>query len=550
MNYDFIIVGGGSAGCVLANRLSEDPSVQVLVIEAGRPDSWWELFIHMPAALTFVTGNKRYDWCYKSEPEPHLNGRRISHARGKILGGSSSINGMIFQRGNPMDFERWSRDPGLHSWDYAHCLPYFKRMEDCTAGADEFRSKNGPLTLERGPGMNPLFHAFLQATEQAGYSRTDDVNGFRQEGFSLFDRNIRQGRRWSAARAYFHPIKHRPNLKLKSRLHTSHLLMEGKRVTGVQCGQKSFSGNCVILAAGAINSPQILQLSGIGNSQHLEKVGVEVKHHLPGVGENLQDHLEVYIQNRCKLPVSMNPFLKWYRQPIVGLEWLFKRTGPAATNHFEAGGFARSDPSVAYPNLMLHFLPLAVRYDGSAPSRGHAYQVHVGPMYSNSRGSVRIASSDPNASPHIKFNYLSTEEDRREWLEAIQCVRKILQQPAFEPYNDGELSPGPSITSGDQILNWIRQDAETALHPSCTCKMGIDSSSVVCPDTMTVHGLQGLSVVDASVMPYITNGNIYAPVMMVAERAADIILGRQLLPPEHVEYYQASTGAIESDDGG
>lgn len=545
MHYDFLIVGGGSAGCALANRLSADPSNKVLMLEAGRPDYWWDVFIHMPAALTIPIGNKNYDWCYQSEPEPFMNNRRVYHARGKVLGGSSSINGMIFQRGNPMDFERWAADPGMQNWDYAHCLPYFKKMETCVAGGDQYRGCHGPLTLERGPGTNPLFRAFLDATQQAGYPTTQDVNGYQQEGFALFDRNINNGKRWSAARAYYHPVKSRKNLTLKTRMLTTRLLFEGKRVIGVEANGQQFRAGHVILATGAINSPQLLQLSGIGNANELGNLGIDVVADLPGVGENLQDHLEVYVQYACKRNVSMNPQLKWYRKPRIGLKWLLFKNGPASTNHFEAGGFVRSNDKVAYPNLMFHFLPLAVRYDGSVPKSGHGYQVHIGPMYSNSRGSVKIRSTDPKAKPAMVFNYLSTPEDRREWLEAIECARNILNQPAFDEFNGGELSPGSNIKEESQILDWVASDAETALHPSCTCKMGIGNDAVVNPENMSVYGVEALSVVDASVMPYITNGNIYAPVMMLAERAADLILGNETLAAEHVEFYQAKMATAD-----
>lgn len=538
MTYDFLIVGGGSAGCVLANRLSADPSNQVLALEAGRPDYWWDVFIHMPAALTIPIGNPRYDWRYQSEPEPDMGGRRIYHARGKVLGGSSSINGMIFQRGNPLDYERWAADPGMEQWDFAHCLPYFKRMESSGAGLDSFRGRQGPLVLERGPGVNPLFSAFLNAAQQAGYPLTDDVNGFQQEGFALFDRNIRRGRRWSAARAYYHPVKNRPNLTLKTNSHTTRILFSGAQAVGVISGGREYRAKRVILCSGAVNSPQLLQLSGVGDRAHLESLKIPVVVDSPGVGENLQDHLEVYVQHACRRPVSLNPAVRWRRKLDVGLRWLLFKSGPAATNHFEAGGFVRGNDQVRYPNLMFHFLPLAIRYDGSAPSRGHGYQVHVGPMYSNSRGRIRIRSADPQAAPALRFNYLSTPEDRQEWLEAVACARNILGQPAMEEFNGGEISPGPEVQSSDAVLGWVRRDAETALHPSCTCKMGVDDLAVVDPQTMRVHGTEGLYIADASVMPYITNGNIYAPVMMIAEKAADLILGNSPPPAEPVPFYR------------
>ncbi|MCW2724771.1 MAG: Choline dehydrogenase [Frankiales bacterium] len=541
--YDVIVVGGGSAGSALGNRLSTEPGARVLVLEAGRSDYPWDVFIHMPAALPFPIGSRFYDWRYESEPEPHMNGRRIYHARGKVLGGSSSINGMIFQRGNPLDYERWAADPGMGAWDYAHCLPYFKRMETCLAGGDAFRGDDGPLVLERGPATSPLFAAFFAAVQQAGYPLTDDVNGYRQEGFARFDRNIRRGRRLSAARAYLHPVMRRPNLTVRTRAFVTRVLFEGRRAVGVEYRldrgplRTAYAGE-VILCGGAINSPQLLQLSGVGNADDLRAVGVEVVHDLPGVGANLQDHLEVYVQYGCKQPVSLAPALAAWRRPLIGAQWLFLRSGPGATNHFEAGGFVRSNDDVSYPNLMFHFLPVAIRYDGSSPAGGHGYQVHVGPMYSDARGSVTLRSADPTVKPALRFNYLSTDQDRREWIEAVRVARRILTQPAFDPYNAGELSPGPAVETDQEILDWVARDGETALHPSCTCRMGTDPMSVVDPTTMKVHGVEGVRVVDASVLPYVTNGNIYAPVMMVAEKAADLILGNSPLAADEVAFYR------------
>ncbi|MCY4104111.1 MAG: choline dehydrogenase [bacterium] len=538
--YDFIIVGGGSAGCALANRLSADRGSRVLVLEAGRRDWRWDVFIHMPAALSFPIGNRFYDWRFETEPEPHMGGRRVYHARGKVLGGSSSINGMIFQRGNPADYDRWAAADGMESWSYRHCLPYFKRMETCLAGADDYRGGDGPLVLERGPAASPLFAAFFEAVQQAGYELTADLNGYRQEGFAAFDRNIHRGRRLSAARAYLHPVLGRPNLTVECGTHINRVVFEGVRAVGVECSRRgrtrTVRGGRVILCGGAFGSVQLLQLSGVGAAGLLEPLGIPVVADRPGVGENLQDHLEVYVQHASKLPVSMQPHLRRRRRPWIGLQWLFRR-GPGATNHFEGGGFVRSNLDESYPNLMFHFLPLAVRYDGTSPTGGHGYQVHVGPMYSDSRGWVRIRSADPRARPAILFNYLSTPRDRREWLETVRVTRAIMSRPAFAPYNAGELSPGPDVQSDADILDWVARDAETALHPSGTARLGRDEMAVVDPATMGVWGTEALSAVDASVMPKVTNGNIYAPVMMIAEKAADLLLGNTPLPPVDVPVY-------------
>jgi choline dehydrogenase len=541
-HHDVVVIGGGSAGSVIANRLSADPDTDVLVLEAGRRDHRWDVFVHMPAALTYPIGSRFYDWRYESEPEPHMHGRRISHGRGKILGGSSSINGMIFQRGNPLDYDHWAEAPGMEHWDYAHCLPYFKKMETCLAGADQWRGGDGPLLLERGEAANPLFGAFLEAAEQAGYPRTDDVNGYQQEGFARFDRNVYRGRRYSASRAYIHPVEDRPNLHIRTRAHVARIVFDGARARAVDYIHRGrlqrVHADEIVLCGGAINTPQLLQLSGIGDADELAPLGIRPVQHLPGVGENLQDHLEVYVQYSAKQPVSLQPELAQWRRPWTGFRWLFFRDGPGATNHFEAGGYARTNDEVDRPNLMFHFLPIAIRYDGSAPAAAHGYQVHIGPMFSDVRGSVKITSRDPRTHPELRFNYLSTERDRREWVECVRVARDILTQPAFDPYRDEELNPGPEVQTDEQILDWVAREGETAYHPSCTARMGTDDHAVVDPTTMRVHGVEGLRVVDASVMPNITNGNIYAPVMMIAERAADAILGNPPLPPSDAPTYR------------
>lgn len=550
---DIVIVGAGSAGSVLANRLSADFSTDVLVLEAGRMDSLWDLYIHMPSAFSFPIGNRFYDWAYESEPEPEMNGRRIYHARGKVVGGSSSINGQIFQRGNPMDYEKWGARPGLENWGWEHVLPYFKRMETALGGADDDprRGHDGPLRMKRGPADSPLFRAFFRSIEQAGYHYTPDVNGYRQEGFGPFDANIDGGARLSAARAYLHPVLDRPNLELRTRAYVTRILFEGTTAVGVEYRRRGrvhqVRADKVILCGGAFNSPQLLQLSGVGDEKLLNDVGVNVVTHLPGVGENLQDHLEVYVQYNCTQPVSSQRWLEKWRWPFIGLRWILTKTGPVATSHFEAGGFARSNDDEDYPNLMFHFLPLAMRYDGTKPEGDDGFQFHVGPMYSDTRGHVRITSPDPAKKPEILFNYLATEQDRREWVEAIRTSRKLLDTPAMREYWDRETSPGEAVQTDEEILEWVRNDAETALHPSCTCMMGPadDEMAVVDPGTMGVHGTDGLYVVDASVMPGITNGNIYAPTMMMAEKAADLIAGRTPLAPitqEELPFYRAKSG--------
>ncbi|MDK8758129.1 choline dehydrogenase [Corynebacterium sp. MSK151] len=547
---DVVIVGAGSAGSVLANRLSADHTQQVLVLEAGRMDSLWDLYIHMPSAFSFPIGNKYYDWKYESEPEPEMNGRRIYHARGKVVGGSSSINGQIYQRGNPMDYDKWGDTKGLENWGWNHVLPYFKRMENALGSDkdDPRRGHDGPLRMKRGPADSPLFKAFFKSVQQAGYNYTPDVNGYRQEGFGPFDANIDKGRRLSAARAYLHPALQRPNLELRTRAEATRILFEGTKAVGIEYTWKGRThqvrADKVILCGGAFNSPQLLEVSGVGDEKILNAAGVNVVKHLPGVGENLQDHLEVYIQYNATQPVSSQPYLEKWRWPFIGLWWMLTHKGPVATSHFEGGGFARSNDNEPYPNLMFHFLPLAMRYDGTKIDSPHGFQFHVGPMYSDARGHVHITSSDIKVKPSILFNYLSTDQDRREWVEAVKVSRKLLDTPAMKEYTDGEISPGADVQTDEEILEWVRKDAETALHPSCTCKMGpaSDEMAVVDPETMQVHGTDGLYVVDASVMPGITNGNIYAPTMMIAEKAADLIAGKTPLAPQDIPFYRAGQG--------
>ena len=542
--YDYIIIGGGSAGSVLANRLSADPNNEVLVLEAGRRDYRLDFRLHMPAALSYPLNGKFYNWAYQSEPEPHMNDRVIFQPRGKVLGGSSSVNGMIYIRGNPLDFDKWSNEKGLETWSYAHCLPYFKRLEYRLMGADnKYRAVGGPQSLTTPKCDNPLFDAFFESVQEAGYPLTDDVNGYQQEGFSKFDATIYRGRRQSAARAYVHPVLNRKNLTVICKAKVHKILFEGKRAVGVRYKKGFFTRDVycnkeVISCGGAINSPQLLQLSGIGNKEHLKSLGIETVHELKGVGENLQDHLEVYVQWAAKKPVSLYDSLKHRAKPKIGLQWLFQRKGIGASNHFEAGGFIRSNEEVNYPNLQYHFLPLAIRYDGKAPQEGHGFQLHVGPMNTDVRGSVKIKSANPDVYPEIKFNYLSTKQERKEWIEAIHCSRKLIEQSAFDELRGEELAPGKHVQSDEEILDFVAREGESAYHPSCTCKMGDKSDPMAVVDAeLKVIGIEGLRVVDASVMPYVTNGNLYAPVMMIGEKAADMIIGNPPLAAEQVDFY-------------
>ena len=543
--FDYIIVGAGSAGNVLATRLTEDASIKVLLLEAGRPDHRLDFRTQMPAALAMPLQGTTYNWGYKTDPEPYMNNRIMDCGRGKGLGGSSLINGMCYIRGNALDFDDWAKIDGLQDWSYLDCLPYFKKSENCDAGENDYHGVGGPVEMTTSKaGVNPLFEAMIEAGVQAGYPRTDDLNGYLQEGFGPMDRFVTpNGRRASTARGYLDRAKPRSNITILTGALTDVILFDGKRAVGVKVeheGQtKHFHASReVIVSSGAIASPQLLQRSGVGPGQWLKDLGITEVLDLPGVGNNLQDHLELYMQYECLKPVSIAPANKWWNKPPIGAEWLFRGTGLGATNHFEAGGFIRTDEKFTHPNIQYHFLPLAVRYDGRNASDAHSFQAHVGSLRSPSRGRVKLTSRDPNAHPSILFNYMSHEQDWQEFRDAMRITREIIHQPALDPYRGRALSPSEDLVTDAQLDEYVREHGETAYHPSCTCAMGEHNDAVVNGEGL-VHGLEGLRVVDASIMPNIISGNLNATTIMLAEKIVDKMRGRQL-PRSTADYFVAN----------
>ncbi|MEA2782354.1 MAG: choline dehydrogenase [Rhodospirillaceae bacterium] len=543
--YDYVIIGAGSAGCVLSYRLGAKPGNRILVLEAGGQDHFYNWKIHMPAAFAYPLADDKVNWAYHSEPDPFMDGRRMYCPRGRVIGGSSSINGMVYIRGHARDYDRWAQ-LGLAGWSYSDVLPYFRRAESRDLGADDYHGGEGPLHVSRGHTPQPLFKAWVEAGHQAGYPMTSDLNGYQQEGLGPMDMTTWRGRRWSAAKAYLRPAMKRGNVEVEARALTLRVLFEGRRAVGVEYVQggrvkQARARREVIVSAGSINSPQVLMLSGIGAADELRKYDIPVVHDLPGVGQNLQDHLETYVQHACLQPITLYPVMKNpLRQLLVGMQWTFFGTGPGATNHFEAGGFIRSRAGVEHPDLQYHFLPIAASYDGSQAAQGHGFQAHVGPMRPTSRGHVKLKSRDPRQSPAILFNYMQTEGDRQEMRAAIRLTREIFAQKAFDPYRGPELSPGPAVKSDAEIDAHIRKMGESAYHPSCTCKMGLPSDPFAVVDGQArVHGLESLRVVDASIMPNVVSGNLNAPTIMLAEKLSDAILDMQPLPRSEAKVYIA-----------
>ncbi|MDZ3991223.1 choline dehydrogenase [Pseudomonas sp. Teo4] len=531
--YDYIIIGAGSAGCVLANRLTEDAGTSVLVLEFGGSDR--SVIIQMPSAFSLPMNTKKYNWHYETVAEPHLDGRRLHCPRGKVLGGSSSINGLVYIRGHACDFDEWE-SLGAKNWSYRNCLPYFKRAENYKFGGDDYRGGAGPLSTNNGNNMqNPLYGAWVQAGAEAGYIKTDDCNGYMQEGFGAMHMTVKDGVRWSTANAYLRPAMSRPNLTVVTHAMTRRILLDGKRAVGVEYDEggqthKVYCNREVLVSSGPIGSPHLLQRSGIGPEAVLKQAGIEVRHHLPGVGENLQDHSEIYIQYACKEPVTLNGKMGLLGKAMIGLRWLLFKDGLGASNHFEAGGFIRSSKGLRWPDIQFHFLPAAMRYDGDKPFKGHGFMVLTGPNKPKSRGHVRALSADPYQHPQIRFNYLESEEDREGFRRCVRLTREIIAQPAMDRFRGEELAPGPQVQTDEQIDAFVRANMESTMHPCGSCRMGEDDMAVV-DSALRVRGLQGLRVIDSSVFPSEPNGNLNAPTIMLAERAADLVRGREPLAP-------------------